>query len=139
VFNQKIYSVIKTPHHFKMSNKHILFQLRITHLYFAIHPKTKCEGIWYNISWMIKMHEIERCLKTYIWYKKFSKYQIKLKKQFIIMFVVLREPTMVGPSHLIKRNPTSEIDTTSSPKILRHKAYCSSRLNVAQYILLHPI
>jgi len=42
---------------------------------------------------------------------------------------------MVEPSHLTKRNPTSEIDTTSSLKILRHKI----SLNVAQYILLHPI
>jgi len=36
------------------------------------------------------------------------------------MFGAPREPVMIGSSHLAKRNPISEIDTTSSSRTLRY-------------------
>jgi len=66
-----------------MSNNHVPFRLSIRHLYFSIQqvqPKTKYEGIWYNIGWIKKLFERKWHPKTFIWYKKLSKWNSKIKK-----------------------------------------------------------
>jgi hypothetical protein len=47
-------------------------------------------------------------------------------------FDLMREPHWDGSTHWVKRNHTSELNTASSPKILRHWVYGSSHLYVVQ-------